>query len=204
MPDTNAYLPALSLQASNRTKMPATNETIQLRSIRAGDVQVFKALFEEKYPGLVRLACHYVREEAIAKDLVQQVFIRFWEKKETLLIRESIPAYLRQMVVNECLAHLRTQKRRSELVPSEFIEKNAFSEDADGPVLENELKAQIRDAVDTLPDKCKEIFRMSRYESMTYREIAEELNISTKTVENQVGIALKKLKYSLRKYLHFF
>jgi RNA polymerase sigma-70 factor (ECF subfamily) len=182
--------------------MAITNETLQLRSIRSGDIKAFQTLFEDKYPGLVKLGYQYVTDEDIAKDLVQQVFIRFWEKKESLFIENTIHGYLRKMVVNECLAFLRTKKRRLELIQPVHEQTAHFSNGTEMSVMQNELQEQINTAIEKLPEKCGLVFKMSRYESMTYQEIANELHISVKTVENQIGTALKKLRHSLRNYLN--
>lgn len=202
MSDTITKFPALFWKSSYKTNMAITNETLQLRSIRAGDIKAFQTLFEEKYPGLVKLGYQYVADEDVAKDMVQQVFIRFWEKKESLFIENTINGYLRKMVVNECLAFLRTKKRRHDLIQPVLNKPPHLSNDTDTPVLQNELQEQINGAIETLPEKCGLVFKMSRFESMTYKEIADELNISIKTVENQIGTALKKLRFSLRDYLH--
>jgi RNA polymerase sigma-70 factor (ECF subfamily) len=202
MGDTIAKIPALFVKASFKTNMATTNETLQLRSIRSGDVKAFKVLFEDKYPGLVKLSYQYVADEAVAKDMVQQVFIRFWEKKESIFIADTINGYLRKMVTNESLAYLRTKNRRIELIQPIQSQTQSFSNDTETVVLTNELQRQINEAVENLPEKCGVVFKMSRYESMTYQQIAQELNISTKTVENQIGTALKKLRYALKKYLY--
>ena len=124
MGDTIANIPALFVKASSKTNMAKTNETLQLRSIRSGDVNAFKTLFEEKYSGLVKLSYQYVSDEAVAKDMVQQVFIRFWEKKESIFIAGTINGYLRKMVTNESLAYLRTRNRRLELLHLSNIKPN--------------------------------------------------------------------------------
>jgi len=202
MSDTIIKFPALLLKSSSKTNMAITNETLQLRSIRSGDIKAFQTLFEDKYPGLVKLGYQYVTDEDIAKDLVQQVFIRFWEKKESLFIENTIHGYLRKMVVNECLAFLRTKKRRLELIQPVHEQTAHFSNGTEMSVMQNELQEQINTAIEKLPEKCGLVFKMSRYESMTYQEIANELHISVKTVENQIGTALKKLRHSLRNYLN--
>ncbi len=171
-----------------------------ISKIRSGDQLAFQNLFEKHYLPLVRITYHYTQDEEVARDLVQQVFIRFWEKREKLTIETSLYGYLRTMSVNEALGYLRTHNRRRELLDARPYE-NGMAESGEDLVMENELQTQIDNAVKALPDQCATVFRMSRYENMSYKEIAEAMKISPKTVENHIGKALKRLRNSLSHYL---
>lgn len=133
------------------------------------------------------------------EDLAQEVFVRFWEKRHSLQITSSLPGYLRRMAINEALGYLRRNKLfTEELDPKTNTE---LSPDVEGQLLHSELEQQIRDAIDQLPPRCRTVFQLSRFEELTYQEIADQLDISIKTVENQMGKALKVLREQLHQYL---
>ena len=138
-----------------------------------------------------------VRQSDIAEDLAQDVFVRLWEKRESLNITSSIGAYLRRMAINEGISHLRKNKKVSfeEFDKSQHADVVMSAEDA---YLGQELKHKIQSAIDTLPPRCRIIFQLSRHEELTYKEIAQKLDISVKTVENQMGKALKILRELLK------
>jgi len=134
------------------------------------------------------------------EDLAQNVFIRLWEKRHKINITSSLGAYLRRMAINEALGHLRKNKNVhiEKLTP---ITPQKETENTETNYLHQELQEQIAAAIDTLPPKCRRVFQLSRYEGLTYREIAEKLGISVKTVENQMGKALRVLREKMKGYL---
>lgn len=145
----------------------------------------------------------FIRDKSTVEDLAQNVFIRFWEKRHKINITSSIRAYLNRMAINEAIGYLRKNKKWDieEITPNTPTSA-AYS--VEEQYLQSELEVKIRQAIDSLPPKCRAIFQMSRFDDLTYREIAEKLGISIKTVENQMGKALRVLRKKMKGYLHIF
>jgi RNA polymerase sigma-70 factor (ECF subfamily) len=169
-----------------------------LDRIKGNDQFALKQLFQQHYAGVAQAIYRLVKERNLAEDLAQNVFIRFWEKREQLQVNSSLKAYLHRMAVNEALAHLRKIHR---LDPREEVPDTATETSGEDQFLQEELKDHIRAAIDTLPPRCRLIFQLSRFEELTYKEIAEKLEVSIKTVENQMGKALRLLRERLHGYL---
>jgi RNA polymerase sigma-70 factor (ECF subfamily) len=133
----------------------------------------------------------------VAQDLVQDVFCKFWEKQPQLEIKISLKAYLYKSVFNHSLNYLkkvkRTDEREALFYSSAYTEQNNVESQLDL----KETNLLVQRAIDSLPSACRAVFVLSRFEQMSHKEIAVQLDISTKTVENQIGKALKHL----RKYL---
>jgi RNA polymerase sigma-70 factor (ECF subfamily) len=165
------------------------------------DKMDFEALFKTHFAGLCRFANKYVEDYDASKDIVHAVFVNLWNKRDTIDANTSLKSYLFTSVHNRCLNHIRDQKKlvHHEL-PLEQTDMLNFVESRDF-VEENETIDRINEAIAALPDKCREIFVMSRFDELKYREIAEKLDISVKTVETQVSRALKQLKESLKDLL---
>jgi RNA polymerase sigma-70 factor (ECF subfamily) len=145
--------------------------------------------------------CSARDQATLLEDLAQEVFFRFWQKRHQIEITASLDAYLRRMAVNEGLAYLRSRKYFTEEIEphsAHFSDTN----NAEDRYLHAELEQNIRSAIDVLPPKCRMVFQLSRYEEMSYQEIANQMGISIKTVENQMGKALKVLRHELQGYLH--
>lgn len=173
-----------------------------LARLKSNDRLALKELFQLHYVSVCKTIRRFIRDESLCEDLAQEVFLRFWEKRHQLEITSSLEGYLRRMAVNEALAHLRKKKYFEE----EITDSTPMETDPGGEnhLLQSELEANIRLAINTLPPKCKTVFQLSRFEEMTYQEIADQMGISIKTVENQMGKALKVLREKLSDYLHVF
>jgi RNA polymerase sigma-70 factor (ECF subfamily) len=174
----------------------------QLDRLQAGDKRALQEIFQAYYPKVCQTILRLVKEPATAEDLAQEVFFRFWQKREKIQINSSVEAYLRRMAVNEGLGYLRSRK----YFPEEIENQTHLSSgsNAEEQYLHTELEANIHQAIDGLPPKCREVFQLSRFEELTYQEIANAMGISIKTVENQMGKALKILRGHLSRYLHVF
>ncbi len=158
----------------------------------------FQQLFEAYYNELCNFGLKYTRQPAITEEIVQEVFIYFWEKREKINISSSLKSYLYTAVKNRSINYIKLQLPKDMAKTDVENASEYFSDDAaEGNIENTELKAYIEKAIDTLPNKCRLVFTLSRNAGLTYQEIADELGISVKTVENQMTIALKKL----RKYL---
>jgi RNA polymerase sigma-70 factor, ECF subfamily len=168
--------------------------------LRSDDKQVLKELFEAHYKSVCGAVQRIVGERGITEDLAQQVFIRFWEKRHQIQIDTSPGAYLHRMAVNEALAWLRAKKNQQ---PEELTYATPMPTEMDGEdqLLHTELHTQIHRVIDTLPPRCRTVFQLSRFEEMSYQEIADQMEISVKTVEHQMGKALRVLREQLKGYL---
>ncbi|MEI6554479.1 MAG: RNA polymerase sigma-70 factor [Paludibacter sp.] len=166
------------------------DDIILLNLIREGDKLAFRHLFESYFTPLCRFMHLYVRESTIAEDLALDIFTYVWENRKTLQIQLSFKAYLFQAARNKCLNELRKKKNTVSL-----NQEDIDIEETDVMSLETEeLYRLIQEAVLALPDKCKEVFQLSRTENLSNQEIATQLNISVKTVEAQITKALKRIK----------
>lgn len=170
--------------------------------LKSDDKNALKELFQEFYPYVCSTILRIVKERNTVEDLAQEVFLRFWQKRHQIVINSSLQAYLRRMAINEALAHLRKKKIFEEEIDHEKMKGAAPG--VERQYLNIELEDHIRLAVNKLPPKCRTVFQLSRFEDLSYREIAEQMDISIKTVENQMSKALKILRKELRNYLHLF
>lgn len=161
----------------------------------------FDRIYVTYYPRMIRFAKEYVLFEEDAENIVQDVFLVLWEKRRVLDIRVSLVAYLFSLVKNRCLDYLR-HKEVDEQYRQELSVKLSALEKLDYVFTsEEDIERVVARAVGKLPKRCREIFLKSRVEGMKYREIADELEISVNTVENQMTIALKRLRVELKDYL---
>jgi RNA polymerase sigma-70 factor (ECF subfamily) len=163
-----------------------------------GFKELFKNCFHEHYESLHRYACTVTKDSELAKDIVQAVFVNWWEKQKELKIEISVKSYLFRAVHNQALNHLRNIKSRK-TYPVDFGNTQFDIPDQDtGNRSESmEMEMKLNNAIAELPPQCKLIFIKSRFEGKKYIQIAEELNLSIKTVEAQIGKALKILRGSL-------
>ncbi len=135
------------------------------------------------------------------KDIIQEVFVKLWVKREQLNIQTSTAAYLKRMAVNESISYLRKNKKVQLESLDGSVRAVPSAQSGDQSVLQNELKQKVKEAIDQLPPRCKQVFLLSRYEQFSYKEIGECMGISIKTVENQMGKALKIMREELKEYL---
>jgi len=178
------------------------NEQLML-GLLAGDEVTFEAVYKQYLRPLHVYAITMLKNEDAAEGMVQNVFMKLWERKERIDIKGSVQAYLYSAVYNECLNYLRHQKVK--LTHQNHVEHTMNNEqEHSGTGIElTELKEKLQLAMNDLPEKCRTIFQMSRFEELKYQEIADRLDISIKTVETQMGRALKTLRIKLVDYLPF-
>ncbi|WP_345030008.1 RNA polymerase sigma-70 factor [Ravibacter arvi] len=163
----------------------------------------FESTFKKNFKGLVRYAFTVVKDSEVAEEIVQNMFVRLWEKREQVSINESVTGYLYRSVYNDSLNYLKHLKVR-DAYQNYAMEREQFEQPASEQLETRELEEKIRRALGELPEKCRTIFQMSRFEELRYQEIADELSLPVKTVENQMGKALRLLRVKLAEYLPSF
>jgi RNA polymerase sigma-70 factor, ECF subfamily len=172
-------------------------------SLLKQDETAFEQVFKANFKNLHAYAFTITRDEAAAEEVVQQIFLKLWERSKTLSIAGSLEAYLYRAVYNGSLNYLKHRKVQAEY-QRHFAHtmKNEVATTAK-TVSMKELENKLRTALDELPEQCRTVFQLSRFEELRYREIASRLGISVKTVENQMGKALKILRTKLVEFLPF-
>lgn len=173
--------------------------TIQL--LLSGDEGTFEQVYKHYLRRLHGYAISILRDADIAEGMVQNVFMKLWERKERLSFSGSLQAYLYGAVYNECLNHLRHQKVKGDhrLHVAHTMNDNDEATGAGMELLD--LKDKLQNAMNELPEKCRTVFQMSRFEDLKYQEIADRLDLSIKTVEAHMGRALKFLRIELADFL---
>ena len=167
------------------------------------DEAAFEQVFKTHFKRLHAYAFTILKDEVEAEEMVQQVFFKLWERNENLSLTGSVSAYLYRAVHNESLNYIKHQKVRSNhQLHVAYSMKNEVEHPAK-KVMAGELEKKIHTALNELPEQCRTIFQMSRFDELKYREIADKLGISVKTVENQMGKALKLLREKLVDFLIF-
>ncbi len=165
------------------------------------DKRSFEELFRSFFPSLILFAQKFVPDQDTAKEIVHNVFLNLWEKREQVDMRSSLKSYLFTSVNNRCLNYIRDQKKfEKDETRFQRLDSSEFSDGVDR-LEEQELEQRIYDALQSLPEKCREIFMLNRFEGLKYAQIAEKLNISVKTVETQMSKGLKILREKLSDYL---
>ncbi|WP_231635063.1 RNA polymerase sigma-70 factor [Pedobacter sp. PACM 27299] len=165
------------------------------------DDAAFEQLFKLHYKALHAYAFVILKDHDTAEEMVQGMFMKFWEKREMLQISTSVKAYLYKCIHNDCLNYLKHEKIKFKHQEHTMNNVFASSEPASAKVEMNDLKNNLSIAMNELPEQCRTIFQMSRFEELKYREIADQLGLSIKTVENQMGKALRILRLKLSDFL---
>lgn len=173
------------------------SDSDRIRRIRQGDKQEFENLFRSSYISLVRYAKTFVKDHDASEEIVQDLFFRLWQDRQNLRIKSSLTGYLFRAVHNRALHNIEHQK----VVSRHAGEIAAGTELTAEPVTEtiyyNELQAKVAGVMERLPERCSLIFRMSRFEGLKYNEIADKLAVSIKTVEADMGKALREFRKAL-------
>jgi RNA polymerase sigma-70 factor (ECF subfamily) len=179
----------------------SVSETALLDRLKSGDEQSLEQLFKTYYNSLVRFAMGIIKDQSDAEDAVQQVFVKLWENREGLSIHTAIKAYLYMAVKNTCFNRLKQQEKKYWLEDGMDDDIQFSVDNTMQQIHTKSLEKQIQQSLEMLPPKCGLIFKLSRFEEKSYKEIAEILNISVKTVENQMGKALQLMRESLKEHL---
>jgi len=176
-------------------------ETDTVKQLSFIDLQSFEVLFRQYYQMLCSYAIRFVDDGDTAEEIVQDLFYRLWEKRAELQINTSVKSYLFSAVHNRCLKFI--EHRNVELKYRNYYlkhESEIDSEQHDAHSV-HELQGIIDKTLNSLPERCGRIFRLNRFEGLKYHEIAQKLSISVKTVEANMGKALKLLRKNLKNYV---
>ena len=161
-------------------------------------------LFKQHYAFVCNVINRYVHDRSKTEDIAQEIFAELWMKRDHLIIHTSVTAYLRRMAITRTLNYLRDTKKHSwqELESIVDLESNqpALQPTVILEMEEAELKQRLDLAIQALPEKCRIVFMLNRMDEMSYAEVADHLSISVKTVENQIGKALKLLRYAISQH----
>lgn len=171
-----------------------SDDILLLKLIKQGDLIAFRHLFYQYADSLERFITYYIHDREKSQDLVLDIFTYIWENRQNFEIKQTLKAYLFQAARNKSFTYIRDKKIPVYLEEMEGME---IVQNYDSELELQELHHLIEEAVSLLPDKCREIFRKSREENLTNKEIAGQLHISEKTVEGQITIALKKIRIHL-------
>jgi RNA polymerase sigma-70 factor, ECF subfamily len=177
------------------------SEYQQVTALTGGDINAFEMLFKTYYKPLCNYAYTFIPDKDEAEEIVQSTFLSVWEKKTSLQIQTAVKPYLYAMVRNACLNVIKHEKIKQKHVAEELAIGQEGYESIAQTVYSSELEKQIQKALEKLPEQCRLVFKLSRFEELKYAEIAGQLNISIKTVENQMGKALKIMREQLKDYL---
>ena len=158
-----------------------------------------KVLYDEYYNYICSVVYKMIGDSTMAEDLAQEVFVEVWKRRESLDVNTSLRGYLRMVAVNKTLNHIRSKKMNFE--EEDAVLQVPSNENSSQKILEaKDLEKVINDSIDSLPDKCRVVFGLSRFEELSYKEISAELGISVKTVENQISKALKLVRKAVLEY----
>ena len=172
--------------------------------IKLGDEQAFELLFRKYYIRLCAFTNKFLNDPEEAREIVQHVFVKIWEGRDEIDPEDSLKSYLFKIAQNLSLNKLRRKKVESkytEVLKLVYIEQQEFS--VHESLMARELEEHISHSIGKLPAECRRVFELSRIEGLKYREIADTLNISIKTVEAQMSKAIRSLRIELSDYLLF-
>ena len=190
--------------------MGFNSENDLLLQIKQGSMDAFERLYFDMQPRMFAFSRKFIEDREVARDIIQEIFFEFWENRLVTDIKTSVNAYLFKVLHNKCLNHIRDSKVRGRYVSYVDIKLREaellfFDEDQESykSIFLKEIEEILNASIENLPEGCREVFILSRNQGLSNKEIADQLNISVRTVENQIYRALKILKTNLKDYLYF-
>lgn len=166
-----------------------------LEKLRSGDENALTGIYKKYWQPLFTSSYNILKDKQACEDIIQELFIRLWNNRQNIEITVSLKAYLYASMRYEVYRQIRTGAARAGIFDD--LPERLQSPTTYGNIEYKELIAQVNSVVDSLPQKCKEVYKLSREEYLSHKEIAGRLNISTKTVENHLTKALRQLRTSL-------
>ncbi len=175
-------------------------ELLIFKRMAEGDKEAFRFFFDRYYSDLCNFVNLYLRDPLVAEDIVQDIFVYFWDKRSKISLETSVKAYLFIASKNKSLNHLRNVRRKHIFQEQYKNSDIKVVEISDEQIDAAQIRQVMHHAVEQLPARVRQVFLLGKEQKMTYGQIAEELGISEKTVENQMGLALKKIRLELRPF----
>lgn len=175
------------------------NDSSVLLALKEGQEKAYDYIFRKYYKALCAQANAYVSDLDLSQSLVQDCFVRFWEKRQQATTIENLASYFSFMVRNKCIDHLRKEHRLQSIENSNLDETDNLESDA--LLISHEFEEKLIVALSALPDRCRTAFEYSRFENLSYPEIANKMDISVKAVEALISRSLKILRKELKDYL---
>jgi RNA polymerase sigma-19 factor, ECF subfamily len=175
------------------------NDSFVLLALKEGQEKAYDYIFRKYYKALCAQANAYVSDLDLSQSLVQDCFVRFWEKRQQATTIENLASYFSFMVRNKCIDHLRKEHRLQSIENSNLDETDSLESDA--LLISHEFEEKLIVALSALPDRCRTAFEYSRFENLSYPEIANKMDISVKAVEALISRSLKILRKELKDYL---
>lgn len=184
------------------------NDRELISGLREGSEKAYESLFSLYYVKLCLYAEHFLREKHSAREIVDDFFCELWMNSENIKIQSNLRAYLFSSIHNRCLKYLRHEKVKQEYANNQhylFTDREILEPVSDempeAILFIRELEDKVAEAIEMLPSECRKIFTLSRFDDLSYQEIAQQLGISVNTVKTQMARALQKLRESLKEYL---
>ena len=182
--------------------MDLTEDKELYLKLKGGDEEAFQTLFLKYYSAMCRFANQLLNDRELAEEIAQDMFVKIWEKRAFLNIETSVKHYFFRSVRNHCLNHIQHEKIKKQYA-NKIMESAHQEINTEQYYLEIDLVKRIEKSIASLPPKRMEIFRLSREQGLKYKEIADKLGISVKTVEAQMGLALKYLREDLKDFSNY-
>lgn len=178
-----------------------TTEQQLLSALRFGNEAALRQIFDRHYPLVLSDIYRLIPDRDTCQDLAQELFVELWNKRESLDVHSSLRAYLRRAAVNKSLNYIKAS-RRFQFEDTDDLGHlpDTSASDTQKREKQDSLEATLHTAIDALPEKCRIVFNLSRFEQLSHREIAEKLGISVKTIENQITKAMKMLRDAMANY----
>jgi RNA polymerase sigma-70 factor (ECF subfamily) len=173
-----------------------------LRAIAHSEHEALELLYTRYWQQLFMVAYNVLKNKSACEDIVQEAFLQIWQRRQKLDIQTSLEAYLFSMIRYSVFRYIKKEQAHSQVF--ENLEDRLHCITPEDIVVEKNIRSQLAVVVNSLPEKCREVYILSREEHLTHHEIANRLNISTKTVENQITIALKKIRFSITRMTGIF
>jgi RNA polymerase sigma-70 factor (ECF subfamily) len=197
----NSKFAVLDKMINREQLMIRTIETDTVKKLSFKDLRSFEVLFRQYYQMLCSYAFRFVNDTDTAEEIVQDLFYKLWEKRDELQINTSVKSYLFSAVHNRCLKYIEHRNVETKYKNYYLLHESEIDNETQNASDIQELQGIIDKTLDSLPDKCSRVFKLSRFEGLKYHEIAEKLSISVKTVEANMGKALKMLRKNLKNYV---